>query len=233
VRDGAESPATSWHGFVRSQGGSEGQWAWFGFQDTLTSPTIDVAGRSGLRLFFWTRHGGSIFQQSARGRVEVTGNDGASWTTVAQVVGAAPSWYPVSAPLDAAVAGATRMRIRFVADQMDWGVDAVALTASDALVSRLFTSSTAPRADAVDISANPVRAAPLVMRWPIAPGSARGEVFSLTGARVAGVSLGADPGRWSWDLTNAAGESIVNGAYFVVITRGDGSQLRRRVLIAR
>src|SRR5205085_5798743 len=124
VRDGGELPSTPWHGFVRSQGGHEGQWAWFGFQDTLVSPLIDVGGRANLRLFFWTRHGGSIFQQSSRGRVEVSPDNGASWTAVTQIVGAAPQWYPVSAAVDAAAAGASRIRIRFIADQMDWGVDA-------------------------------------------------------------------------------------------------------------
>jgi hypothetical protein len=101
------------------------------------------------------------------------------------------------------------------------------------MVARLFSVSAGPRAAAIDVSANPVRAAPVVLRWPVTSGSARAEVFSFTGARVVAVSLGADPGRWSWDLTNAAGQRIANGAYFLVVTRGDGTQLRRRILIAR
>ncbi len=232
ARDGGELPSTPWHGFTRGPGGYEGQWAWYGFLDTLVSPAITVTGRSNLSLFFWTRHGGSIFQQASRGRVEVSADNG-PWTPVAAVVGAAPQWYPVSARLGTAAAGASSIRIRFIAVAMDWGVDAIALTASDALVARLFTPANIARAVTIEISANPVRAAPLVLRWPAATGSARADVFSLTGTRVMTASLGSDPGRWSWDLTNESGQGITNGAYFIVVTRGDGSQLRRRVLVAR
>lgn len=233
MRDGAESPQTPWQGFTRSAAGYEGTTAWFGFNDTLVSPAIPVAGRGGLSLFFWTRHGGSIFQQSSRGRVDVQPDNSAIWTTVAHVVGASPAWYPVSVPLAGTVPSASTLRIRFIAESMDWGIDAIALTASDASVARLLTPAGAARADAVETSANPVRSAPVVLRWPAMAGLARVDVFSLTGTRILSTSLGADVGRWSWDLVGDSGQGVANGAYFIVITRGDGSVLRRRLIVAR
>ena len=232
LRDGAEVPLTGWRGFTRTTQSFEGARAWLGFTDTLLSPAINVAGRSSLAVSFWTHHAGSVFNQASRGRVQVSTDNGATWTTVAQVLGAAPRWYPVRADMPA-VAGASSIRLRFLADSMSWWIDAVSVTASDAAVNRLFTAISAPATQTVQTSANPVRAAPVVLRWTAGPGSARADVFSLAGTRVITVDLGADPGRWSWDLTTQAGEPLANGAYFVVITLGDGTHLRRRLLVAR
>jgi hypothetical protein len=78
-----------------------------------------------------------------------------------------------------------------------------------------------------------VRTAPVIFHWTAATGNAAVQVFSIRGTRLLAVSLGADTGRWSWDLTNESSQPVVNGAYFVVVTRGDGTMLRRRILVAR
>ena len=75
VRDGAELPTSPWHGFRRASPGFEGASAWSGYLDTLLSPPINVAGRSNLSLYFWTRHGGSIFTQQSRGHVQVSADN--------------------------------------------------------------------------------------------------------------------------------------------------------------
>jgi hypothetical protein len=232
LRDGAEWPTSPWTGFRRTTPGFASASAWSGFQDTLVAPPIDVAGRANLTLYFWTRHAGSIFAQQQRGRVQLSSDNGATWTSVAEVVGAAPEWYPVQVPLGAA-AGAASIRLRFVAERIDWQVDAIAVTASDAATGRLFASLAGTRALVVEVSANPVTAAPVTLRWPAAGGAARVDIFSLTGTRVAGASLPTDPGRWVWDLTTTTGGTVANGAYGVVITLGDGTRLRRRLLVAR
>jgi len=232
ARDGAELPTSPWHGFHRTSPGFASASSWSGYQDTLLSPPIGVTGRSNLVLYFWTRHGGSIFTQQSRGRVEASADSGATWTAVAEAVGAAPEWYPVQASLDA-VAGASSIRVRFVAEQMDWQVDAIAVTASDAATGRLFSSLFASRALVVEVSANPVTTAPVTLRWPSGTGSARVEIYSLTGTRITGVNLAPDPGRWVWDLTTEAGREVANGPYGIVISRSDGTRLRRRLLVAR
>ena len=86
---------------------------------------------------------------------------------------------------------------------------------------------------ALAVNQNPVRTPPVIFHWTPAAGNAAAQVFSITGARVRTLSLGADAGRWSWDLTNEASQPVVNGAYFVVVTRGDGTAVRRRILVAR
>ena len=78
-----------------------------------------------------------------------------------------------------------------------------------------------------------MRAAPLVVRWPAGTGNARAEVFSYAGTLVADETLAGDPGLWRWDLTNRSGAAVANGAYIVVLTRGDGTRYRRRVFIVR
>jgi hypothetical protein len=232
VRDGAELPTSPWRGFRRTSPGFAGAAAWSGFQDTLLSPPINVAGRSNLTLYFWTRHGGSIFTQQSRGHVQVSADNGVTWTTVAELVGAAPEWYPVQASLGAG-AGAASIRVRFIADHLDWQVDAIAVTASDAAAGRLFNSLFARRALVVEISANPVTVAPVTLRWPLGSGAARVDIYSLSGTRIAGATLAPDPGRWVWDLTTDAGRDVANGAYGIVITLGDGTRIRRRLLVAR
>jgi hypothetical protein len=196
----------------------------------LRSPAIVVADRRGLTLFFWQRHGGSVFDQARRGRVEVSADGGVTWTEVYRVAGSASAYYPVAASL-AAAEGAFSLRLRFIAENMDWYVDAIAITAG---VTTLFdVAETGRSQNLVEVSANPVRAAPVTVRWPAGSGGARVELFSLTGARVAGENLGSDPGRWVWNLETSAGRPVANGVYLVVVTRSDGTRLRRRLFVAR
>ena len=231
VRDGAELSATPWTGFAREGPGFGSAMAWRGFGDTLTSPAINVAGRQNLKLYFWTRHYGSIFNQQIRGRVQLSVNGG-PWSSIHQLVGAAPEWYPVAVTLPVAP-GQSVLRVRFLSDNMDLWVDAVAVAAADASVSRLFNRLSQLPAPAIEVSANPVRAAPLTLRWLPATGTARVDVFSITGSRVNSVSLAPDPGRWVWDLTSADGRPVANGAYYLLLTLSDGSVARRRLLVAR
>jgi len=231
IRDGAEQPGTGWTGFRRDTTGFRSAASWLGYRDTLRSPDIPVAGRSNLALYFWSRHNGSVFAQQLRGSVQIMLDGGPEWVPVAELVGAAPEWYPVAVPLPMA-AGATSLRLRFIAQDMDWWVDALAVTASDASVGRLFGSGALPPPQ-VEVSANPVRTAPVTLRWLPGTGSARVTVFSVTGTRIAGTSLTTDPGRWQWDLTTDEGRPVANGAYFVVVTLDNGTVMRRRLLVAR
>ncbi len=235
LRDGAESAASdsAWSGWSRVGPGAEGSFAWSsqGRGETLTSPAVAVSGRGGLALYFWTSHAGSLFAQDLRGRVEVQA-DGGPWVVVHEIIGAAPEWYPVAVPLPA-MSGAARVRVRFVAaTNFIWNVDAVAITTSDA---RLFASGAgrARRAPAVEVSANPVRQAPVTIRWPAGTGTARVDVLSLLGTRVVSVTLTNDPGRWQWDLMTTSGEPVASGPYVVVVSLGDGTHLRRRLIVAR
>jgi hypothetical protein len=228
ARDGAERSDSPWVGFQRSSTAYEGTQAWSGMHDTLVSPEIPVAGRRDLRLYFWTQHSGSVFNHRIQGRVEVSTDGGAGWTLVHRVIGAANAWYPVAVPLDLSP-GATGLRVRFVADNMQWLVDAIAVAAGE---TRLFDAAAATGGQ-VEVSANPVRVGPVTLRWPAGTAGARIEIFSALGSRIAGESLPQDPGRWVWTLETAGGAPVTNGMYVVVVTRSDGARFRRRLFVAR
>jgi hypothetical protein len=228
-RDGAEWDGTPWRGFWRTGEAFEGRFAWAGVRDTLVSPEIRVAGRSGLQLFFWTRHEGSLSDPSSQGRVEISTDGGQSWSEVFRLVGAGTTWYPVAASL-ALAEGAASVRVRFVASGMMWWVDAVTVAAGE---SRLFDVTAAAQGNPLGVSANPVRVAPQVLRWPPGQGTARVQVFSFYGTLVADETLPADPGLYRWDLTTRSGELVANGAYVAVVTLGDGTRYRRRFFVLR
>jgi hypothetical protein len=228
-RDGAEWEGTPWLGFRRTGDAFEGKFAWTGLRDTLVSPEIAVAGRSGLQLFFWTRHEGSLSDTSSLGRVEVSTDGGSAWTEVWRAVGAGSAWYPVAVPL-ASAEGAASLRVRFVASGLLWWVDAVTVAAGE---SRLFDAAAAAQGNPLGISANPVRRAPQVLRWPPGQGATRVQVFAFSGTLVADETLPADPGLYRWDLTAQSGELVANGVYVAVVTRADGTRYRRRFYVLR
>jgi len=229
-RDGAEWAGTAWRGFDVRSAALEGVAAWFGHDDTLVSPEIAVAGRSGLRLQFWTRHEASLNYPEYAGRVEVSTSGGVSWVEVARVVGQARAWYPVSVPL-AVAEGASSLMVRFVSAMPEWWVDAVVVAAGE---SRLLDSAAgASQGNPLELSANPVREPPLVLRWPASTGSARVQVFSLYGTLLVEETLVGDPGLWRWNLEIAPGRPVASGAYIAVLTRGDGMRLRRRFFVLR
>lgn len=230
ARDGAESPNSPWTGFSATADAFEGSLAWTSSNGTLTSPDIPVAGRSGLTLFFWTKHSGTIFDQSMQGRVEVSTDGGASWTLVDRIVGSAVTWYPAATPLTAA-AGASTLRVRFVADRLTWSVDAIAIAAGETGLFRTVTAT--PPAPAIEVSANPVRTPPVAIRWPAGTGVARVDVFTILGTRVATESFASDPGLWRWNVETTAGAPLANGVYLIVVSRSDGTRLRRRIFIAK
>ena len=62
--------------------------------------------------------------------MEVSTDGGVSWTLVHRAIGAANTWYPVALPL-ALPPSATGMRVRFIADGMNWLVDAIAIAAGE------------------------------------------------------------------------------------------------------
>ncbi len=74
----------------------------------------------------------------------------------------------------------------------------------------------------------------MVFRWPKASsGPATVAIYSLLGTPVAAVTLDPDPGRWAWYGRTGGGEAVTNGAYLVVVVRGDGARMRRRLIVER
>jgi len=219
---GAEAD-DGWTGWTRERGQAmEGAWAWRGASDTLGSPVISLAGVEHPRLAFWARHEGSLFLPERFATVEISVDDGLTWSPVARLEGAATSWYPVVVELPAV----PQVRLHIVASDMLTRVDAI----------RVFgdVASLALAADSagVGVSENPVRSSRVFFSWTAGTGDARLSVFTLAGLLVHRASVSAADGLVAWDLTDVDGRPVRNGAYAVVLEIG-GEVLRKRLFVAR
>lgn len=234
ARDGAEVDG-AWQGWARADSGVEGARHWrggcAGCGSVLESPDIPVAGRSGLALQFRTRFFGSLFTPAVAGVVSVVPDGGAA-VPVLQLSGSAPAWYHVTVPLDAAQ-GASSLRLRFTTQGLAWHVDAIAVTVAGA---SLFTLTPRAAQDAISVSQNPVRSGSVTLRWtPAGTGAEQVSIFSALGTPLTVETLPAGTGRFVWDgKTGPPGArvDVANGPYYVVVLRGDGRRLRRRLIVA-
>jgi len=228
---GAERLDVGWHGgWLQDTVHVAGNYSWgISGTDTLTSPVVDLRGRTAVWLHLWTRHYGSTFTPTQRGTIQFSADSGATWSDVALIVGDGPSWYPMRVDLPQAQ-GRRGARVRFIAQNFTWWVDAVGF-ATDA--STAFTALVA--AAGADVSENPVRSDQVVISWPAAAGGgdARLSVFSFIGERLYQTAVPAPTNEYVWDLTIGGGaRRVVNGAYIIVVDV-DGHRYRRRLFVAR
>src|SRR5205814_2565464 len=114
------------------------------------------------------------------------GDSGATWRTVAMIVGDGPSWYPLRVDLLQA-AGHRGARVRFIAEQFSWWVDAVgfATDASPAFVPLAVAAG-------AEVSENPVRGNQVVVAWPppAGAGDARVSILDRKSTRLNSSHLG-------------------------------------------
>ncbi|MBZ0089222.1 MAG: immune inhibitor A, partial [Thermoanaerobaculia bacterium] len=102
--EAAASPVHSW---TESPGGLYGN----NVDSALTSPVLDLAGTTGVDLFF--RHVYDLEGGYDYGLVEISTNAGGTWTEVVRYEGlSSDAWRPVDLPLPA-LDGAPQARIRF------------------------------------------------------------------------------------------------------------------------
>jgi len=230
---GAEPLEGGWTGWWTDTVRVAGQHSWWtaGVRtDTLTSPVVDLRGRTGVWLQFWTRHYGSIFTPEQRGVVQFSADSGITWSDVAVVLGEGTNWYPMRVDLPQA-AGNRGARVRFISRQrFTWWIDAVGF-AADATQAFLRLAT----AGAAEVSENPVRSDQVVISWPAGGGTtdARVSIFSFTGERLFQTTVTAPTNEYVWDLTLDGGaRRVVNGAYIVVV-EADGQRYRHRLFVAR
>jgi hypothetical protein len=222
VAEGGEGPS-AWTGWSRdSVDAVEGGRYWTGARDTLTSPDLTLSGFGAPRLIFWTRHSGSLFLPDRFGEADYSLDHGATWTPLAIVEGSAPVWYPVGAPLPPV----NRLRLRFVAHDMPWDLDAIHVLGTPILPDINVAQG------ALEVSENPVRSDRLFFTWSPVAEDGRLSIFTFTGALVYRSAVAGADGQAAWDLVNTAGTTIGNGGYVAVLELG-GAVLRRRVFVAR
>jgi hypothetical protein len=227
---GAEPQDPVWHGWWRDTIRLAGQYSWYtaGTNDTLTSPSVDLRGRTAVWLQFWTRHFGSTFTPEQHGIVQFSADSGHTWGDVAVLVGEGANWYPVRVDLPQA-ADARGARVRFISRNLTWWIDAVGV-ASDVSLSFLQVQA----ASLLEFSENPVRNDQVVISWPVpAPAAdANLEAYTFTGERIFTATIAAPSNEYVWDLTLGGTRRVVNGAYIVVVEVG-GQRYRRRLFVDR
>jgi len=226
---GAEPLDAGWKGgWWRDTVRIAGKYSWgTSGSDTLTSPVVDLRGRTSLWLHLWTRHYGSTFTPQQHGIIQFSGDSGATWSDVAMIVGDGPNWYPMRVELPQA-AGRPGARVRFISEHFTWWLDAVGF-ATDA--SSAFDQLAA--GPGAQVSENPVRSNQVVISWPAATGTASVSIYSFTGERLYATTVPAPTNEYVWDLTLGGGaRRVVNGAYIIVVDV-DGHRYRRRLFVAR
>ena len=223
---GAEDADLGWTGWTRTGDALAGTYAWTtATTDTLTSPAVNVTGRSRLWLQFWTKHSGSTFTPEQHGLVQVSGDSGATWATVADVVGDGPAWYPVRVDLPV-LSGARTARVRFISVGFTWWLDAIGF-ASDSTAA----FAALPPVAALEVSENPVHGSQVVFSWPAGSGAPLIGVYTFGGDRLISAVLPPGSTEYAWDLT-AGSRRVPNGAY-IVLLQLDGRVMRRRLFVTR
>ena len=230
---GAEPLDAGWQGgggWFRDTVRVGGKYSWsISGTDTLTSPVVDLRGHTAVWLHLWTRHYGSTYTPAQRGLIQFSPDSGATWSDVAMIIGDGPNWYPMRVDLPQA-AGARGARVRFIAQQFTWWLDAVGL-ATDASTAFLQLAA----ASGAEVSENPVKSDQVVISWPAPAGTgdARVAVYGFTGERLFETTVSAPTNEYVWDLTTGGGSHrVVNGAYIIVVDV-DGQRYRRRLFVAR
>jgi hypothetical protein len=226
ILGGAEDGDAGWSGWSRTAPPLAGSWAWStNGGDTLTSPAVDLRGKSRLWLQFWNRHSGSTYAAQQRGRVQLSIDGGSSWVDVAAVAGNGPVWYPVRTELPFA-AGAAAARVRFISEGLPWRVDAIGIGSDSTAVFQAIAV-----AGGAELSENPVKGNQVVISWALGASPARIGIYTFTGARLIGLTVPPPSNEFIWDLT-AGGRTMPNGGYLVVV-EVDGRTYRRRLFVAR
>ncbi len=223
---GAEDADLGWTGWTRTNDAVAGSYAWTtATNDTLTSPVVNLAGRTRLWLQFWTKHLGSTFTPEQHGLVQVSADSGGTWSTVADMEGDGPAWYPVRVDLPA-LDGARGARVRFISVGFTWWLDAIGF-ASDSTVA----FAALPPVAALELSENPVHGSQVVFSWPAGTGAPLIGIYTFGGDRLVSAVLTPGSTEYAWDLTTGS-RRVPNGAY-VVVLQLDGRVLRRRLFVTR
>lgn len=228
---GAEDADLGWTGWTRTPAALAGSWSWFSdTTDTLTSPPVDLTGRTRVWLQFWTRYAGSVYSPQYRGVVQFSPDNGGTWSDVAAFAGDGPGWYPVRVDLPTA-AGAAAARVRFIdvsgsAGAFVWFLDAVGFATDSTTAFQNITVTTG-----AEVSENPVRGNQVVIAWPVGTQPADVGIYTYTGRRLVAASVAPPVNEYAWDLT-VGGRPVVNGAYIVIVTV-DGRRFRQRLFVAR
>jgi len=222
---GAETSDAPWaaQGFTRDSGFARaGARSWLGTLATLTSPAIAVpADADTVSLVYWNSHFGSGFSPNPSGKIELSSDDGRTWTTVSVTRGSAPAW--VTDGVTVGGVGGKTVTFRFSAEGMPWRLDEIAVVAHGPV-----SGGTVAAAPAVRPSENPVRAASVRLAWPFDTDAGDLIVYDFSGREVWRRRVTAGETQ-TWDV---AGLRVSNGVY-IVVARAGQKVSRLKLFVAR
>lgn len=222
---GAESSDAPWspQGFARDSGFARaGAWSWLGTLATLTSPPITVpADADTVSLVYWNSHFGNGFSPNPSGKIELSSDNGQTWTTISVTRGSAPAWVT-----DGVTVGGVRgkaLTFRFSAQGMPWRLDEIAVVAHGPVSGGPVAAATSVRP-----SENPVRAASVRFAWPFDTDAGDLIVYDFSGREVWRRSVTAGETQ-TWDV---AALGVSNGVY-IVVARAGPKMSRLKLFVAR
>jgi hypothetical protein len=219
---GAEAGESGWvaAGFATDTGAVAGTRRWTSVNGTLRSPIVRVGVEADtLSVLFWNRLFGASSAHQARGEVRVSRDSGATWQVAEKFIGAANAYYPERVTVSG-VRGKP-VQVEFAAVGVRWDLDEIALVS--------HTDTRFILAQAIAVSANPVRGSDVYLTWPFAATAGDFIVYDFAGREVwrTAVAANAPPVRW-----NVAQSRPANGVY-VVVARAGNQVARQQLLILR
>jgi hypothetical protein len=218
---GAEAGESGWvaAGFTTETGAVAGTSRWTSVNGTLRSPIVRVGAEADtVSVLFWNRLFGASNAHQARGEVRVSRDSGVTWQVAEKFIGAANAYYP-----ERVTVGGVRgkpVQVEFATIGVRWDLDEIALVS--------HTDTRFVLAQAIAVSANPVRGSEVYLTWPFGATAGDFIVYDFAGREVwrTAVAANAQPVRWSVSESRPA-----NGVYIVVARAAAGGQVARQQLL--
>jgi choice-of-anchor B domain-containing protein len=211
----------------------------------LTSPTYDVTGLTSPRVSYWRWYSTGLGNSTTDfWVVQISGNGGASWTTLESFDDAANAWTKVDVEIASLVTPSNQIRFRFTAQ--DTGAGSITEAAVDDFT--IYETESGPPTAAPWIAGpaltmslgpsfpNPFRggeATALDLTIP-AKGNVEAAVYDVAGRNVARIQdgvLDAGTHRLRWGGRLKDGNAAPAGVYFVKVTTPQGERSRKLLVI--
>jgi choice-of-anchor B domain-containing protein len=204
----------------------------------LQSPLFDLTGLANAEISYWRWYvndaGSSPGEDTLR--VDISNNNGATWTSIEKVVASAAQWVQVTVPVSGLIAPTAQMRVRFIAEDLGGG-SVVEAAIDDFMAYGFTTTATAMVPATTRIVANvpnPFNASTRIRFEIAAAGPARLQLFDVRGRLVrtlVSAPLAAGVHERGWDGRDDRGIAVASGAYLARLQSGDVTVTRRLQLV--
>ncbi len=223
-------------------GGTEGENDVDGGWTTLTSPRLNLAvdGIVVLRYYRWFTNDTANNPGEDAWIVEVSDDDGLTWTTLEQTLQSDRSWKLMEFDLGSVIDFTDQVRVRFVAqDNLGPSVVEAAVDDFAILATGLLGADAGEPGGVASFGLEQNRPNPFNPRTTIRfslerDGSARLTVFDIAGRAVRILADGARPAgvhSVEWDGRDDAGHPLPSGIYLYRVESGSAQRTRKMILL--